>query len=364
MFEKFGLRASSVAALCVLALSSTAASAQAPAQPSKDWGELVKAAHKEGRVVFYAIDLPDRTEAMAAAFRAKFPSIQLVVQRGNSAELNTRIAAEERANAATADVFASVEPSVMARWSREGRIHRIESPNYLALKNSVFVKYPTLAPGNDRVVYSGLAYAIAWNTGRIKKPVTGYRDLVERTAEFGNGLIAAPGWIGQAAGQFYAKIEEGTSGIDLTKNPEGGAWLKKFGALKPKLYNSGSPIAQAVASGEVAGAVYAPVPSLLPLKAKGAPIDFVVDREVPTAVTFMLVSLKRGTNPNAGQLLIGFLLSEEGQAAAATGQSLVVRDNVPGASGGANLLSVPRAELDEPVFLDAYRKVWQKAMGQ
>lgn len=338
--------------------------AQAPANHSVNWETVVAAAKKEGRVVFYAIDIKAHTQVVAEAFQKKYPEIKIVWHNGNTVEMSTRLAAEEKAQSETADVFSTIEPTVMSRWSAEGKLRPIIGPNYAELTKSVFAKYPDLAPGDDRAMYSGVAYNIAWNTDRIKNPITGYADLVARVNELSNGRLGAIAWLGQASGLFYSNIEERVSGIDLTKDMDKSAWLTKLGALKPKFYNSGSPVAQAVASGEVSAGIYAPVPSLVSLKGMGAPIEFVFDKSVPTSVGYMLVNLKRGSNPNAAQVLIDFLLSEEGQEAAASGQALTVRPDVKGAYGGPEYFSVPRDAVANEVFLTKYRALWDKVMGQ
>ena len=87
------LRALAPAALALLALGAAAPPAAALPEASPVTPALVEAAKKEGKVVFYtAVDV-EVAEKVAAAFRAKYPGIEIQVERSGSERLFQRVGA-------------------------------------------------------------------------------------------------------------------------------------------------------------------------------------------------------------------------------------------------------------------------------
>src|ERR1700726_1574624 len=109
----------SSAALAFGAVFAAPARAEAPAaEPVTP--QLIEAANKEGKVVLYsAMDLPVG-EKLGKAFEAKYPGIQVQVERAGSERLFQRIEQEFASGIRAADVVNSADASHFIPWKRNG----------------------------------------------------------------------------------------------------------------------------------------------------------------------------------------------------------------------------------------------------
>src|SRR3989475_2104712 len=82
--------------------------------------ELIAAAKKEGRVVYYtSIDLPV-AERLAKAFEAKYPGIAVRVERTGAERVFQRIGQEYASRIYSVDVVNSSDAAHFIVWKREG----------------------------------------------------------------------------------------------------------------------------------------------------------------------------------------------------------------------------------------------------
>src|SRR5436853_2552985 len=82
--------------------------------------QLIEAAKKEGKVVYYtSIDLPI-AEKIAKAFEAKFPGVAVRVERSGAERVFQRIAQEYSSNIHSVDVVNSSDASHLIVWKRDG----------------------------------------------------------------------------------------------------------------------------------------------------------------------------------------------------------------------------------------------------
>jgi iron(III) transport system substrate-binding protein len=93
---------------------------------------------------------------------------------------------------------------------------------------------------------------------------------------------------------------------------QGAEYFRRLSALRPAVRRGHVLLAQLVAAGEVPVGLTAYHSNVLPLKRKGAPIDFapvqpVVARPQGIAVT------RNAPHPNAAALFVDYVLSPEGQ---------------------------------------------------
>src|SRR5262245_48298198 len=88
--------------------------------PSAITPELIEAAKKEGKVVYYtSIDLP-LAEKIAKSFEAKFPGVAVRVERTGAERVFQRIGQEYMSNIHAVDVVNSSDASHLIVWKREG----------------------------------------------------------------------------------------------------------------------------------------------------------------------------------------------------------------------------------------------------
>src|ERR1700709_2865898 len=82
--------------------------------------DLSEAAKKEAKVVLYsAMDLPVG-EKLGKAFEAKYPGMQVLIERAGSERLFQRIDQEFASNSRAADVVSSADASHFIPWKRNG----------------------------------------------------------------------------------------------------------------------------------------------------------------------------------------------------------------------------------------------------
>ena len=94
-------------------------SAAGPA-PGKITPELIEAAKKEGKAIWYtAVDLPV-AERIAKAFEAKYPGIAMRVERSGGERIFQRIGQEYGSNIHAVDVVNSSDAAHFIVWKREG----------------------------------------------------------------------------------------------------------------------------------------------------------------------------------------------------------------------------------------------------
>src|SRR5829696_5040151 len=82
--------------------------------------ELVEAAKKEGKVIFYTSVDVEVAEKMAAAFRTKYPGIDVQVERSGSERIFQRIGQEYGSSIFNADVTNSSDSAHYILWKRQG----------------------------------------------------------------------------------------------------------------------------------------------------------------------------------------------------------------------------------------------------
>src|SRR3979490_1949576 len=104
-----------------LAASSVFTSVASPAPPaSAVTPQLVEAAKKEGKIVYYtSIDLPV-AERIAKAFESKYPDIAVRVERTGAERVFQRIGQEYASGIHAVDVVNSSDAAHFIAWKREG----------------------------------------------------------------------------------------------------------------------------------------------------------------------------------------------------------------------------------------------------
>ena len=96
------------------------------------------------------------------------------------------------------------------------------------------------------------------------------------------------------------------------------------------------------------------------LKAKGAPLDGLnaTKLDVKSGVNANVGIASWAAHPNAAQVLVDFLFSEEGQAAVATTGYVTVNPKVDNPNGGVSAMAPTLKEMGDPAFLKEYRTNW------
>src|SRR5207302_1889356 len=118
--RKFSRRDVLKSSTALAAGSAFATIASAAPPPSPVTAELIEAARKEGKVVFYtSIDLPF-AEKIARSFEAKYPGVAVRVERTGAERVFQRIGQEYASGIHAVDVVNSSDAAHFIAWKREG----------------------------------------------------------------------------------------------------------------------------------------------------------------------------------------------------------------------------------------------------
>jgi iron(III) transport system substrate-binding protein len=279
-----------LAAGAALPLASRAVSAQAanPFGPP----ELIEAAKKEGRMVYYTANFAEVEQVVINQFNKRFPFVKVEMVRAPGGQLITRVKTEAAAGKLSADVVDHSDRGLMLE--QQNIFQDYAPPNagdYLPAALVSPKLWPRITPG----------WSIAYNSALVKNPPKTWMDLTK--PEYAGGQIGQV--IGPSGGTTWTRImfERQVLGEDY--------WAKQA-ATKPVLYPSGAPLSDALVRGEVSIAplVYNVI---LAKKRDGAPVEIFFPPEGVPIVPFASGVPKTAANPNAAKLFLNWCLSEEGQ---------------------------------------------------
>ncbi len=271
------LRALTLAALA-LPLPGRTARAAGPAA-SKVTPELTLAAKKEGKVIWYtAVDLPV-AERIGKAFEAKYPGIDLRVERSGG----------ER-------IFPDAAHFIV--WKRDG----ILAPY---VPEDVALHYPAEHKDPDGLFASWRAWlsVIGYNT-KLVKPEDAPKSFAD---------LLDPKWSGK-----IVKGHPGYSGTIMTATFQisrdlGWEYFEKLAKQKVMQVQSSADPPKKLALGERAVMADGNEYNLFQLKEKGEPVEIVYPTEGTPLIVGPSGVLKDAPHPNAARLLQSFLFSVEGQ---------------------------------------------------
>jgi iron(III) transport system substrate-binding protein len=259
-----------------------------PARAASD-PKLIEAAKKEGSVSLYTSASTGPSNAIAEAFRKKY-GINVSVYRAGSADVATRVKAEESAGRTQADALIIEEPalSVLAPFLAD-----YDSPERKAIDPAYRLSNSTLI----RMYMSQLG----WNTNVVKGAAapSDWKDLLD------------PKWKGRF-GSLDPHVTATTLAWQvMVEKLYGPSFLPAFGANRPKLYASTNAMSQAIVSGEIDLGITNSF-GVIQMADTGAPIAGVIPKNT---VLFggNIAVFSKAPRPNGARLFCDFACSAEGQ---------------------------------------------------
>jgi len=285
--------------------------------------ELIEAARKEGKLVFYSANVAESETPVINAFNKRFPFIKVEFLRAPGNQLLQRVKTEAAAGKLLADVIDHSDRSLMLEI--ENLFADYAPPNaadYIPETRVSAKLWPR----------STVVWAIAYNSELVKNPPKNWMDLTK--AEYGAkqiGNVIAP-----SGGTTWtrAMFERQVVAEDY--------WVKQA-ATKPTLYPSNAPTSDALVRGEILTAAIL-YNAVFPKLRDGAPVKVFFAPEGAPVTPFAAGVTKTAQNPNAARLFLNWCLSEEGQA-------MMIREI-------GNLTSLKKAPLYPEGFDPAKVKVW------
>ena len=283
-----GSKLTVIAALAVAVLAS-------PAAAQKEFGspELIAAANKEGKLVYYTANFAEVEQEVIKAFNKRFPGIRIEMVRAPGGQLITRIKTEAAAGKLAADVINHSDRALMAEIT--DLFMDYAPPNADDYLPESLIS-PKLWPG------ATLGWSIAYNTALIKNPPKSWMDLTK--PEYGK----------KQTGQVFAASGGTTwTRVMFERQVLGEDYHRKQAAIENVLYPSGAPMADAMVRGEI---VLGPLLYNIAFnKIKdGAPIEAIFPPEGVPINPYADGIPKTAKYPNAARLFMNWRLSAEGQA--------------------------------------------------
>jgi iron(III) transport system substrate-binding protein len=284
------IRMSGIAGLAALAMTLLAS----PAIAQQEFGspELIAAAKKEGKLVFYTANFAEVEQQVINAFNKRFPEIQVEMVRAPGGQLITRIKTEAAAGKLFADVINHSDRGLMLEIN--DMFMDYAPPNAADYRTDVLVS-PKLWPG------ATIAWSIAYNTELVKNPPKSWMDLTK------------PEYKGKQIGQVIAPSGGTTwTRVMFERQVLGEDYHKKQAANDNVLYPSGAPLSDALVRGEVSIAPL--LYNIIFTKIKeGAPADAIFPPEGVPINAYADGIPKTAPHPNAAKLFMNWRLSAEGQ---------------------------------------------------
>jgi iron(III) transport system substrate-binding protein len=250
--------------------------------------KVIEAAKKEGMVSLYSSASTGPSNAIAEAFKTKY-GIPVAVYRAGSADVATRVQAEEAAKRNQADALIIEEPALSLLLPF---LANYDSPERAAIDAAYKGPRSTLI----RMYMS----QIGWNTNVVKASAPAdWKDLLD------------PKWKGRF-GSLDPHVTATTLGwLVLMEKLYGPQFVQAFGANKPKLYASTNAMSQAIVSGEIDMGVTNSF-GVIQMAETGAPMGGVIPKNVVLYGGNISVFAK-APHPNAARLFCDFSCSAEGQ---------------------------------------------------
>ena len=284
-------------ALAASSLWSTRVISGAPPAPAIT-PDLIAAAQKEGKIVYYtSIDL-QFAESVAKGFEAKYSGIKVRVERAGAERIFQRIGQEYASRIYGVDVVNSSDAAHFIVWKRDGLLAAFV-PADVAMHYPADHKDPEGMFASFRVSLSPIAY----NTNLVKREEApkSYADLLD------------PKWMGK-----IVKAHPSYSGTILTATFQivrelGWGYLEKLAKQKVMQVQSGTDPPKKLALGERAVMADGGEYNVLQSKEGGGPVEVVYPTEGTPLVVGPNAMFKNAPNPNAARLFQCYCFTPECQ---------------------------------------------------
>lgn len=260
--------------------------------------ELIEAAKKEGKVVWYtSVDLP-LAEKIAKSFEAKFPGVAARVERSGAERVFQRIGQEYGSNIHACDVVNSSDAAHSIVWKKQGLLEAF-------VPEDVAKSYPAEHKDPDGTFASFRVWVsiIAYNTDLVKK-----EDAPKSFAD-----LLDPKWKGK-----IVKAHPGYSGTIMTATYQmqrdlGWGFFEKLAAQNIMQVQSSADPPKRLALGERAVMADGNEYNIFQISEKGGPVAPVYATEGSPLIVGPTGMFKAAPNPSAAKLFTAYSFTPECQ---------------------------------------------------
>jgi iron(III) transport system substrate-binding protein len=276
-----------------------AAPARADAPPAEAiTAQLIEAAKKEGKVVWYtAIDLTV-AEKISAAFKENFGGIEVRVERTGAERVFQRIGQEYASNVHAVDVVNSSDASHLLTWKRQGLLLP-----YLPEDVAKYYKPDHRDADGTYAGFRATLSPLAYNTRQVKPEdaPTSFKELLDSKWK-GKIVKAHPGYSGTILTATFEMVRD--IGWDFYEN------LAKQNIMQVQ---SATDPPKKLALGERSVMADGTEYNIFLLKDAGQPVDTVYPAEGTPFVVGPNGIFKAAPNPNAAKLFQNYCFTPEAQ---------------------------------------------------
>ncbi|MER8828618.1 ABC transporter substrate-binding protein [Mesorhizobium sp. M0938] len=253
----------------------------------------------DGKLVVYTSQPNTDAQHTVDAFMAKYPAVKVEWVRDGTPKILAKLRAEIEAGQPQADVLLIADVVTMEGLKKEGRLLAYPEADVSGIEAALYDKDKTYF--STKLITTGIIY----NTKAPFVPAS-WEDLTKPEAK---GLVAMPSPLTSGAAMIHT--------VTLTGNlPEGWDYYGALAKNGAQASGGNGDVLKAVSGGDK---LFGMIVDYMPIreKAKGAPVEFVFPREGVSAVTEPVAILSTAKNPDAAKAFVDFLLSKDGQEAAA-----------------------------------------------
>ena len=259
---------------------------------------LIEAAKKEGKCTFYtAMDL-QFAEKLGKDFEAKFPGINVRVERSGAERVFTRIGQEYSSNVHAVDVVNTADQSHCIVWKKNGWIAQYLPEEVVKNYDKEFYD-----PEGFEVVTRVLVSPFGINTDLVK--------MADAPKSFAD--LLDPKWAGKMVKAHPAYSGTIMNATFQVARDLGWEYFEKLAKQRVMQVQSATDSPKKLALGEraimVDGAGYLVIRD----KEAGRPVDVIYPTEGTPVATSPSVVFKAAPNPNAARLFFNWMHGREGQ---------------------------------------------------
>jgi iron(III) transport system substrate-binding protein len=266
--------------------------------PTATTPDLIAAAQKEGKVVWYtSVDLP-LAEKIARAFETKYSGIAVRVERSGAERVFQRIGQEYASNIHAVDVVNSSDAAHAIVWKRDGLLLPY-------VPEDVAKFYPPEHKDGDGMFASFRVWLsiIAYNSSLVKA-----EDAPKSFAD-----LLDPKWVNK-----IVKAHPGYSGTIMTATYQmqrdlGWGYFEKLAKQKVLQVQSSADPPKKLALGERAVEADGNEYNIFQLREDNQPVEPVYATEGSPLIVGPNAIFKAAPNPNAAKLLNNYMFSVEAQ---------------------------------------------------